>query len=155
MIICKTSFRNWFYFLKLWVEAANHFCWLILFIILISNYCLLYIKSETKQRKKTNKQTNQANKQTYKKVLCLFVLQRSHTLITWTILQNIYINKFAMSVCVAMRSAVLLPMELKLGMGVGFGELGEPSTFRRDPTGQRSSRGQVAQECPMATKFGE
>ena len=28
-------------------------------------------------------------------------------------------------------------------------------TFRRDPTGQRSSRGQIVQECPMATKFGE
>ena len=23
------------------------------------------------------------------------------------------------------------------------------------PTGQRSSRGQIVQECPMATKFGE
>ena len=29
-----------------------------------------------------------------------------------------------MSVCVAMRSAVLRPTELKLGTGVGFGELG-------------------------------
>ena len=58
-------------------------------------------------------------------------------------------------VCLAMRSAVLRPTELKLGTGVGFGELGEPSTFRRDPTGQRSSRGQIVQECPTATKFGE
>ena len=72
---------------------------------------------------------------------------------------NIYINKFAMSVClcvcVAMRSAVLRPTGLKLATGVGFGELGEPSTFCRDSTGQRSSRGQIVQECPMATKFGE
>ena len=29
-----------------------------------------------------------------------------------------------LSVCVAMRSAVLRPTELKLGTGVGFGELG-------------------------------
>ena len=60
-----------------------------------------------------------------------------------------------MSVCVAVRSAVLRPTELKLGTGVGLGELGEPSTFRCDPTGQRSSRGQIVQECPMDTKFGE
>ena len=39
--------------------------------------------------------------------------------------------------------------------GVGFGELGEPSTFCHDLTGQRSSRGQIVQECPMATKFDE
>ena len=38
----------------------------------------------------------------------------------------IYINKFAMSVCLAMRSAVLGPTELKLGTGVGFGELRGP-----------------------------
>ena len=53
-----------------------------------------------------------------------------------------------------MRSAVLRPTELKLGTGVGFGKLGEPLTFRRDPTGQRSSRGQFVQECPTAAKFG-
>ena len=58
-----------------------------------------------------------------------------------------------MSVCLAMRSPVLRPTELKLGTGVGFGELGELSTFRRDPTG-RSSRGQFVQECPTAAKFG-
>ena len=46
---------------------------------------------------------------------------------------NFYINKFAMSVClsvcVAMRSAVLRPTELKLGRGVGFGELGGTINF--------------------------
>ena len=53
-----------------------------------------------------------------------------------------------------MRSAVLRPTELKLGRGVGFGEVGELSTFCRDPTGQRSSGGQFVQECPTAAKFG-
>ena len=32
---------------------------------------------------------------------------------------------------------------------------GGPSTFCRDPTGQRSSRSHIVQECPVATKFGE
>ena len=55
-----------------------------------------------------------------------------------------------------MRSTVLRPTELKLGTGVGFGEVGggELSTFCRDPTGQRSSGGQFVQECPTAAKFG-
>ena len=45
----------------------------------------------------------------------------------------IYINKFAMSVCLAMRSAMLQPTELKLGTGVGFGELGGTINFSSRP----------------------
>ena len=54
---------------------------------------------------------------------------------------SIYINKFAMSidlsvclsVCFAMCSAVLRPTELKLGTGVGFGELGGTVNFLSRP----------------------
>ena len=67
----------------------------------------------------------------------------------------VYINKFAMFVCFAMRSAVLRPTELKLGTGAGFGKLGEPrnalwlpNLVSRTPDhsvvhcwGQRSCRG--------------
>ena len=53
-----------------------------------------------------------------------------------------------------MCSAVLRPTELKLGTGVGFGKLGGTVNFCRDPTGERSSRGQFVQECRTAAKFG-
>ena len=53
-----------------------------------------------------------------------------------------------------MHSAVLRLTELKLGTGVGFGEVGGTVAFCRDPTGQRSSGGQFVQECPTAAKFG-
>ena len=54
---------------------------------------------------------------------------------------SIYINKFAMSICLsvclsvcfAMCSAVLRPTELKLGTGVGFGELGGTVNFLSRP----------------------
>ena len=42
----------------------------------------------------------------------------------FTKVNTFYINKFEMFVCLAMRSAMLRPTELKLGTGVGFGELG-------------------------------
>ena len=49
-----------------------------------------------------------------------------------------------MSVCVAVRSAVLRPTELKLGTGVGFGELGGTVNFSLRPDRskviQRSNR---------------
>ena len=58
-------------------------------------------------------------------------------LVYLSIYLSIYINKFAMSICLsvcfAMCSAVLRPTELKLGTGVGFGELGGTVNFLSRP----------------------
>ena len=49
------------------------------------------------------------------------------------LLISILINLPCLSVCLAMRSAVLRPTELKLGTGVGFGELGGTINFSLRP----------------------
>ena len=69
--------------------------------------------------------------------LACFVLRLNIINTQKVIIIIIYINKFAMSVCacvcLAMRSAVLRPTELKLGTGVGFGELGGTVNFSSRP----------------------
>ena len=72
-------------------------------------------------------------------------------------LDIIYINKFAMFVCLsryAFGRASTYGAETWHGGRVWRAAWGESSTFRRNPTGQRSSRGQFVQECPPAAKFG-
>ena len=70
----------------------------------------------------------------------------------------VYTTKIIESVCMygyAFHRAWRYQADI-VGMGVGDSPQGLWAYLRSDPIwGQRSSRGQSALKCPMATKFGE
>ena len=141
-------------------------------------------KKQNTKTKSRNHNKNKKQKQTMKNIplcigikICLALKPVWYMTFNFALLSEYFVNsiyhcyeskfkpsilyKFAMSVCLsvclcryAFGRASTYGAETWHG-GRVWRSWGEPSTFRRDPTGQRSSRGQIVQECPMATKFGE